>query len=42
METADLAGAVEKNKVIRATSPNVKLAAPSGKLQIAFGGMGRP
>jgi cytoskeletal protein CcmA (bactofilin family) len=38
VETAELAGSVEKNTVIRATSLNLKLTAPDGKLQLAFGG----
>jgi cytoskeletal protein CcmA (bactofilin family) len=42
VDTAELAGTVEKNTVIRATSLNVKLSALAGKLQLAFGGVRRP
>lgn len=41
VETADLAGSVEKNTVVRATSLNLKLTAPAGKLKLAFGGARR-
>lgn len=41
VDTAELAGIVVKNTVIRATSLNLKLAAPDGKLQLAFGGVRR-
>lgn len=37
VETADLAGTVEKNTVIRATALILKLTAPDGKLQLSFG-----
>jgi cytoskeletal protein CcmA (bactofilin family) len=38
VDTAELAGTVGKNTVIRATSLSLKLAAPDGKVQLAFGG----
>lgn len=38
VETADLAGSVERNTIIRAASLDVKLVAPAGRLQVAFGG----
>jgi cytoskeletal protein CcmA (bactofilin family) len=37
VETAQLAGTVEKNTVIRASSLDVKLTVPSGKVQLTFG-----
>lgn len=37
VETAQLAGSVANNTVIRASSLDVKLSVPSGKLQLTFG-----
>jgi len=37
VETAQLAGTVEKNTVIRAQSLDVKLTVPNGKVQLTFG-----
>lgn len=37
VESAQLAGTVDKDTVIRASSLDVKLTAPSGKLQLTFG-----
>jgi cytoskeletal protein CcmA (bactofilin family) len=42
VDTAELAGTVEKNTLIRATSLSLKLVAPAGMLQVAFGGTRRP
>lgn len=37
VDTAQLAGSVANNTVIRATSLDVKLSVPTGKLQLTFG-----
>lgn len=37
VDTAQLSGTVEKNTVIRASSLDVKLTVPSGKVQLTFG-----
>ena len=40
VDTAQLAGSVANNTVIRATSLDVKLSVPTGKLQLTFGPAG--
>ena len=40
VDSAQLAGSVEKDTVIRASSLDVKLTAPTGKLQLTFGPSG--
>ena len=37
VDTAQLAGTVENNTVIRATSLDLKLTVPTGKVQLTFG-----
>ena len=37
VDTAEISGRVEHNTVVRATSLDVKLAAPAGKLELTFG-----
>lgn len=41
VESAQVAGTVESNTVIRASSLDIKLTAASGKLQLTFGPAGR-
>lgn len=41
VESAEVAGTVESNTVIRAASLDLKLTAPTGKVQLTFGPAGR-
>ena len=41
VDTAQLSGTVESNTVVRAASLDVKLTAPTGKIQLTFGPAGR-
>ncbi|CAN5921242.1 hypothetical protein BH11MYX4_BH11MYX4_44840 [soil metagenome] len=41
VESAQVAGTVENNTVIRASSLDIKLTVPSGKVQLTFGPAGR-
>jgi cytoskeletal protein CcmA (bactofilin family) len=41
VESAQVAGSVENNTVIRASSLDLKLNVPSGKVQLTFGAAGR-
>ena len=40
VDTAQLAGTVEKNTIVRASSLDVKLAVTTGKVQLTFGSAG--
>ena len=40
VDTAQLAGSIENNTVVRATSLDLKVTVPSGKLQLTFGSAG--
>lgn len=42
VESAQLAGSVEKNTIVRANSLDVKLAVTTGKVQLTFGSAGGP
>jgi cytoskeletal protein CcmA (bactofilin family) len=42
VDTAQLAGTVEHNTVIRAASLDLKLTVPNGKVQLTFGPAGGP
>jgi len=41
VDTAQLAGAIENNTVVRASSLDLKITVPNGKLELTFGSTGR-
>lgn len=41
VDTAQLAGAIENNTVIKAAALDLKITVPNGKLQLTFGSAGR-
>ncbi|MDB5215264.1 MAG: hypothetical protein JWO86_3191 [Myxococcaceae bacterium] len=41
VDTAQLAGSIENNTVVRASALDLKVTVPNGKLQLTFGSAGR-
>jgi hypothetical protein len=41
VDTAQLAGAIENNTVVKAAAIDLKITVPNGKLQLTFGSAGR-